>query len=117
MAPFLILSERAVNALKDVLAPAGELLTIDAPVPGYAGFHVMRCLRECVDLDKSTYTRYDNGSIVVRKAAFVAAKVQDEHIFVIPEAPTSVFVSDAFKTRVEGSKLKGFVFHDTIEFG
>ena len=115
MAPFIILSERAYIVLKDILDTRGELLPVQAPVSGYTGCHIMRSIADSIDLEKSVYTRYDSGNILVRKPVFFAHKVQDEPMFVIPEAPTSIYVSDKFKRQVEANKLTGFDFSNTVD--
>jgi hypothetical protein len=115
MAPFIILSERAYIVLKDILDTRGELLPVQAPVPGYTGYHILRSIGSSFDLDKSVYTRYDGGHILLRKPAFFAHKVQDEPMFVIPEAPTFIYVSDEFKRLVEANALTGFDFCSTVD--
>lgn len=108
--PFMVLSSRARDALQDILSSRGEFLEVISPVPGYVGFHVLRCVEGSVDMERSVCTTYDNGAVVVRKPTFYEKKIQDEHIFMIPEAPTSIFVSPLFKERVVASKLEGFDF-------
>ena len=115
MAPFIILSECAYIVLKDILDTRGELLPVQAPVSGYTGYHMLRSIGDSIDLDKSIYTRYDSGNIMLRKPVFFAHKVQDEPIFVIPEAPTSIYVSDQFKRQVEANALTGFDFSNTVD--
>ncbi|NHZ90100.1 hypothetical protein F2P45_13900 [Massilia sp. CCM 8733] len=110
LAPFLILSETARNALNEFLSPVGEFLEVDAPVEGFIGYRVLLHICDCVNLEKSDYSRYDNGNILVRKPVLYEEKVANAHIFSLPEAPTSVFVSQKFKDAVESAKLTGFDF-------
>lgn len=110
MAPFLILSETARNSLNEFLSPVGEFLEVDAPVEGFIGYRVLLEIRDCVNLEKSDYSRYDNGNILVRKPVLYEEKVANTDIFSLPEAPTSVFVSQKFKDAVESAKLTGFDF-------
>ncbi len=63
--PFIILSEKARLALDSFLSPAGEFLEIAAPVPGFTGFRVLRQINDCVNLELSKYTQYENGAILV----------------------------------------------------
>ena len=114
MDPFVIFSEKARKALEAFLSPVGEFLEVIAPVPGYIGYRVLVQIDNCVDLEKSDYTKYDNGNIWVRKPTMYEAKVRGQHIFAIPEAPTDLFVSEDFKEAVTLAKLKGFDFSKEI---
>jgi hypothetical protein len=108
LAPFLILSEKARKALESFLSPAGEFLEIAAPVPGFVGYRVLKQIDGCIDMESSTYTRYDNGNVLVRKPVMYEPKVRGADIFWTRETASSVFISDAFKAAVDKAKLKGF---------
>lgn len=108
MNPFIILSEKARLVLNDFLTPAGEFLEIAMPIPGFIGYHVLREIHDCIDLDLSKYMEYDNGAIIVRKAVMFEAKVRGLDIFSVANTQAGVFVSSTFKAAVMAAKLKGF---------
>lgn len=108
MNPFIILSEKARLVLNDFLAPAGEFLEIATPIRGFIGYHVLREIHDCVNLNLSKYMEYDNGAIIVRKAVMFEAKVRDLDVFSVANTQAGVFVSKRFKDAVLAAKLKGF---------
>jgi hypothetical protein len=108
LAPFLILSDRARKALESFLSPVGEFLEVAAPVAGFIGYRVLKQITDCIDMESSVYTKYDNGSILVRKPVMYEPKVHEADIFWTRETASSIFVSQAFKDAVVQAKLKGF---------
>jgi hypothetical protein len=106
--PFLVFSNKAKQALELFLSPKGEFLEVAAPVPGFIGYRVLNQIDGCIDMELSTYTKYDNGKVLVRKPTMYESKVRGLDIFSIPEMPSSIFVSQAFKDAVVKAKLKGF---------
>jgi hypothetical protein len=108
MQPFIIFSDKAQQVLDIFLQPIGEFLKVAAPVPGFIGYRTLKRLEGDIDLEKSIYTTADNGKVLVRKPTMYESKVRGLDIFSIPEMPSSIFVSQAFKDAVVKAKLKGF---------
>jgi hypothetical protein len=108
MHPFIVFSEKARQVLSSFLNPVGEFLEVAAPVPGFVGYRVLKHLEDCIDMENSTYTRYDNGNVLVRKATMFESKVRGHDIFAVSAAIGGLYVSDAFRQAVEAAKLKGF---------
>lgn len=110
MHPFIVFSDKARQALDAFLSPAGEFLEVAAPVPGFIGYRVLKHLDDCIDMERSTHTKYDNGKVMVRKATMYETKVRGYDIFAVLNSQAGLFVSEAFKAAVEAAKLKGFNF-------
>jgi len=107
--PFIIFTQRAADALSDLLDDAGQLLPVVGPQQNLIGFHVTRILDSAVDFDKSAYVMYENGPLI-RKTVLLGKAIEGVHIFKIRESTSRVFVSDVFRQRVEERKLNGFSF-------
>lgn len=114
MRPFIIFSDKARQALDAILSPVGEFLPVAAPVPGFVGYRVLKHLNDCIDIERSMHTKYDNGNVLVRKATMYTAKVRGHDIFAVSNAVGGLFISDAFKAVVELAKLKGFDFSKEV---
>lgn len=110
MKPFVIFSDKAREALDVFLSPAGEFLEVAAPVPGFVGYRVLKHLDDCMDMENSKYTQYDNGGIAIRKPVMFEAKVREHDIFAVSTTIAGLYVSHAFKKAVFSAKLKGFSF-------
>jgi len=108
MRPFIVFSAKARQALDTFISPVGEFLAVAAPVPGFIGYRVLKYLDDCIDLERFTCTKYENGNVVVRKATMFESKVRGHDIFAVSNVLGTLFVSDAFKTAVVSARLTGF---------
>ncbi|MBN3724989.1 imm11 family protein [Burkholderia sp. Ac-20379] len=113
LSPFLVLSMRAFDALSLLLQGSGEVLPVDAPVAGMAGFHITRVLEDAVDMQKSAFKVYPQAT-VFNRIVLLERAVRDADIFRLRERPATVFVSDKFKDAVEANALKGFDFGEEV---
>jgi hypothetical protein len=112
--PFIIFTERAMESLAEMLEGAGQPLNVDSRFPGLMGFHVTRVVEGALDFEKSDYAVYEKGPLV-RKAVLFENKVRGIPIFKIRESSRRVFVSGAFKQRVEQRRLTGFSFLHEVQ--
>lgn len=114
---FIIFSEKAVAIFKEILEQTGEILPIITPSKQktFFGFHPTLRLKNCVNWEESIYTEYPNGKRQLRKIVLLEDALPETSLFMIEEAPTTVFVTDIFKKLVEKSDLKGFDFSREIE--
>ncbi|MBX7104570.1 MAG: hypothetical protein K1X57_10850 [Gemmataceae bacterium] len=104
------LSQRAVDLLRDLLEPNGELLPVTHSIGTYYFFNCTRVL-SCLDLDKSAASRTREG-IVTRKErlVFLNEVVRGETVFRIRTQPPDLFCTQTFADRVAAASLQGFVF-------
>lgn len=108
-----IFSELAVNALRDLLEPNGELLPVHTIFGTYFAFNILIKSTALdieasdvdfpVDIEKETAFGID-------RFVFKEAKVKEHAIFRIREFPIAVMVTDEFKNRVESAGLLGLEF-------
>ena len=110
------LNARAVDALRDMLERAGEVL----PLEGLGGsFSAFNCLERYDALDRQAFetilTRDRSYSIAsTRKSVpLVRARIGDSDIFKIPEAVSQTFVSERFRLTYEKAGLTGLEFYQT----
>ena len=103
-------SKRAVDYLRDLLEPNGELLPVQHAIGVY---YVYNCttLCDCVDLAKSVYTTFDSGSIRdIKRYVFIESLVKDLVFFRVRVSPKMLLCTDVVRERVERHRLNGFVF-------
>ena len=110
--PFLVVSEKAHVALKDILQENGEFLNVQcAKIPGLVACNVTRLL-DVLNKDTCDFWFLDEGdqkrSIRVFKYDFIEERITAP-IFRIKEDP-GLFVTDGFVELVRRSGLKGFGF-------
>ncbi len=105
-----ILSGRAVDALRDLLEPACEILPLESDLGEYWAIHVM-AQADCLDAQQSKVRRSTNGGIMqVCDWIFLPDKASAASVFRLPEAPAYFLCSDEFVRRVKQQGLTGFKF-------
>jgi hypothetical protein len=106
-----IFSKKATLALKETLDKHGELLPLLCKDGEYYAYNVTRVI-DILNEDKSNLVRFPNGRILdIKDYSFNSAELGDCPIFKLPQTPLmDVFVTEAFKQKVEESGLTGFTF-------
>lgn len=109
----VILSEKAVESLKEILKQSGQIIPIVTPSKRkkFYGFYPSRNVYDLsiVNLSKSSYTEAERGKIFYR-IALNNKYPKDDYIFVLKEHAMRSFVTEKFKTVVEEAGLVGFDF-------
>ena len=108
-----IFSRRAVNALKELLLPSGELLPVISDSGEYYVYNILH-KSDAFDMALSKAT-FMSGSgketaMSIERYELDPGKLGDHAIFRLREDPWSVMVTDQFKDRVDRSGLNGFFF-------
>jgi hypothetical protein len=109
---FPVLSEKAVDVVRDFLADKADILPLDCGDEKYFLINIYNKI-DCIDYDKTQYTEFESGRVrEFQKFAFIHDKLTNESIFKIPEiiGKSMVFVSDEFRERIIGNGLVGFNF-------
>lgn len=107
VSPFMVFSEDAVHALRDILENSGQLIPVKTSLQRtFFGFYPTKAC-SCFDREHSEFTRYPNG-LLIKKLFLSGALLPEEPLFVISESISSIFVNDHFRERVEQAGLKGF---------
>jgi hypothetical protein len=107
-----VLSEQAVESLKDLIKVSVEILPLKCRKGNYFVLNVVDVI-DCIDYDNSVFKRFPDSNKIMffEKYSFVPGRIQGKTIFKIVDEPTkTVFVSDVFKERVLSIGLKGFKF-------
>ncbi|MFP1757137.1 hypothetical protein [Lonsdalea quercina] len=109
--PFFVISELALDKLKDILEPRGQILPVitDSKKKKFFGYYPTNPLSGCFDKEKSVYRVAERG-LIIEKPVLIASSIIDEYLFSIEEDISRVFVTDNFKQRVEEAGLSGFDF-------
>lgn len=103
-------SQRAVNALNDILVQHGELLPVQHKVSLYFIFN-LQTVAEGLLKATAKYERFPNGNVLrIKWYDFYKRKLQGKTIFRLAERPFEVYVTDEFKECVEAAALNGFHF-------
>lgn len=113
--PFYIFSEKAVEALKDILEPRGQFLPIITPSKRkkYIGYYPTNPVINMIDVKKSGMEKEDLETFGVRNINDLYLKQEaelDDYIICFSEDRAKVFVTEKFRNEVEQSGLKGFDF-------
>ncbi|HAK9392148.1 hypothetical protein EA184_14925 [Escherichia coli] len=110
--PFIVLSENAVEALKDILESRGQFLPIITPSKRkkFIGYYPTNAIYELVDLEKSGNNDLDRP-FTTKNLIFRKEVMFDEYLFCIGESRSCVLITEKFKERVEQAGLKGFDFN------
>lgn len=111
LSPFFVLSENALDALRDILLPRGQVLPVATGSKNkvFLGYYPTNVLSGCFDRENALF-RESEGKFLIRKPVLKADKITDEYLFSIEEDISRVFVTEAFKRRVEEAGLLGFEF-------
>ncbi|EKB5677211.1 hypothetical protein OPB01_002548 [Salmonella enterica] len=109
--PFIVLSENAVEALKDIIEPRGQFLPIITPSKRkkFVGYYPTNAIYGLVDLEKSGNHDLDRP-FTTKNLIFRKEVMFDEYLFCIGESRSCVLITEKFKQRVEEAGLKGFDF-------
>jgi hypothetical protein len=101
-----VFTERAVEALGDILTSNGELLPLDTNEGGWFAYNTLTVL-DALDEERSVVSRLSNGAVYdVREYVFHPERLQGATIFRIPQTPR-VLVTGTFKELVEAAGLRG----------
>lgn len=106
-----VFSARAVEALRDLLEPNGEILPLTCPDGEYYAYNVLTVL-DAFDEEHSECRRFTSGDIMhVAQYAFFGEPLVGATIFKLTRLRRSRnMVTDAFVKRVTGAGLTGFWF-------
>jgi RHS repeat-associated protein len=105
-----VFSQRAVDALLDLLVENGELLPIRVEDGTYFVYNVTRKVH-ALDEDRSELVRFSTGGVMrIARYEFYPDKVEALTIFKIPQSRAKVFVTEPFVERVYDARLTGFEF-------
>jgi hypothetical protein len=103
-----VFSERAVDALLDLLVENGEILPLDVEGERYFAYNVTRTL-DALDQDRSVIVRYPTGRILdISRYEFLPDKLDGSALFRLPQFRGRAFVTDAFAARIRDFELTGF---------
>ncbi|GHS88283.1 hypothetical protein FACS189487_06210 [Campylobacterota bacterium] len=105
----LILSQRAVNAIDDIIKSCGQYLPVIFDWKDYCAFHVTRTISNAVIWEQSEYREDDQGKILYRPT-LKEEMVRGEDIFMLCEDSVRIYFSQRLIERCESSQLKGFNF-------
>lgn len=103
-----VFSQRAVDALLDLLLENGEILPLDIEGESYFAYNATRTL-DALDEHRSKIVPFTTGGILdVTRYVFLPEKVSQSAIFRLPQLRGRVFVSDVFANRIQSAGLTGF---------
>jgi hypothetical protein len=103
-----VFSKRAIEALRDLLEPNGEILPLRCHEGTYFAYNVTR-LVDALDEARSELERFSSGRIMwIERPVFFPVRIASEVIFKIPQSPNRTFVTDRFAQRIQEQGLVGF---------
>jgi uncharacterized protein DUF1629 len=106
----LACSERALKVLEPLVAPYIEILPLYCKQGNFFALNVLNVI-DCIDTGRSVIEYFSDRPPDIHKLRFNLECVGDVPIFKIPQRIlTTIFVSDAFKSLVEGYHLEGLIF-------
>ncbi|EIX9082195.1 hypothetical protein V6307_11045 [Serratia marcescens] len=111
LSPFFVISELTIEKIGDILLPRGQVLPVETQSKKklFWGYYPTNVLSGCFDRENSLFREAERG-LIVEKPVLKADNITDEYLFSIEEDISRVFVTDAFKRRVEEAGLLGFDF-------
>lgn len=108
-----VFSQRAVKALEDLLAPAGELIPLHCAAceDDYVAMNVTRLI-DALDKQRSAVKRFRSGRIMrILRYEFLVDRLQGATLFKLPEKVLqNLYVTEPFVERVVEHALRGFEF-------
>lgn len=114
----IILSEKAVEVLKDVLDGTGQIIPIvtDSKRKKFYGFYPNKNVYtlSIVNMDKTDYRQAPKGKLFY-KIILNEKYPKNDYIFTIDEVLSEIFVTDKFKELVEENNLGGLSFDRIVE--
>lgn len=109
----VIFRERALQALRPLIKDSIQVIPLQCKEDKLYLIHVTNFV-DCLDRTRSKIkwlTGFENKIIFqVHHYEFFEKNIVQENIFRIPELFTTTFVSDTFKTTVEGQGLQGLLW-------
>jgi hypothetical protein len=107
----LVFSSNAVDALRDILEPNGELLPLNVE-GGSTLFAFNSKVIDALDETNSLIKRIPgtNKIMQIKKPVFIESKIQGLDIFRLPHRASVTYVSEHFVKRVKAAGLKGLTF-------
>jgi hypothetical protein len=103
-----VFSQRAIEALRDLLEPCGEILPLRCHEGTYFAYNVTR-LVDALDEAQSELERFSSGRIMwIERPVFFPDRLAGEVIFKVPQSPNRTFVTDPFVRRIWERGLVGF---------
>lgn len=117
-----LISPKAANLLKDIWDKHATLypVILDDRPNEYYYMIVIHTVIDCIDRKLSIGTIHDwteKGQMGlfdgITEWVMREEEVGNNHLFVLPDSPTSIYVTEEFKNRVIEAKLTGFSFHRT----
>ena len=118
--PVNFVSEKAVRSLNDIWDRHTNLYPVQLEDSGTNYFMVVvTTVLDCIDRENSTGPLQKYGPTPelfasVHTWQFDEDCVGEADLFVLPDSPTNIFVSDRFKERVADSGLTGFTLRSSF---
>jgi hypothetical protein len=111
--PMLALSQRAVEALRDLLEPAGEFLPLECEEEPLWLYNCTR-FADVLDEARSEFSRYpSSGRIMTIHKYLWRPGIQLETCFRLPQFHRSpIYATDTVVDRIRGAGLQGFRFRE-----
>lgn len=108
-----VFSDRAVSVLANFLENTSQILPLKHDKEIFYAINVLN-IGDGFDKQNSKINFFASGEIMnIDEYFFHYDKVENQHIFKIPESKRAVFVSDVFVQAVKDHSLKGFIFKET----
>ncbi len=106
-------SERAIDILRDLLEPNGEILPLRSSIGSYFAFNTTT-IAEVLDWKKAKLKWFPgekpHNALAIYRYEFFAERLKALSIFRIREKPVEIYVNQEFVSRVYEHNLKGFNF-------
>ena len=111
-----VFSQRAVNALQELLRENGEILPLSCSEGEYYAFNVTTSV-DALDESKSVVKRFKSSGRIMRilKYVFFGDRLSDATIFKIPQSRGNIFVTNRFRKIILDNQLLGFKFVNVWE--
>lgn len=109
----LVMRRSAVDALRDILEANGEVLPLSTD-DGVELSVLNARVVDALDEANSSLMKFPGTNRIMRikKAAFVASKLEGIDLFRLPHRASSTYVSERFVERVKAAGLRGLVFNE-----
>jgi hypothetical protein len=106
-----VFSERAVDALRDLLEPAGELIPLETPLGNYFAYNPL-ITADVLDPGRAKIEWLVKPILIssIEDYQVVPEKLDGLSIFVLPYDPGHVMVTEAFAERAHQHGLRGMHF-------
>lgn len=108
---FPAFSKRAVEALRNLLEPNGEILPLICEFGDYYAFNTTSVV-DALDEERSELKRFKSSGRIseILRYEFYPEKLQGLSIFKLRQFPAGDYVTDTFVQRVQEAGLVGFDF-------